>query len=894
MLHIPRKVNSIPFEQHIPCLIVTNSNGDLYHRQQNNLREMKLQRSLFLVFLFGLLHVHSQAQCEADTTIYLTDFTFTPSQVTISVGQTVAFVNAEGIHNVDGTAASNPAPFFLEETEGNINGVCMGTVTFDIPGVYSFTSSIGVQPELGMNGTIVVDAVTLADQLFDFWGGGELESLGGFMSSYVFTSYFSSTYTGDVENPGWAGGVDLNGLDEYTVFVPTDAAVDELMELMNLSQFDMAAFYDMPSALKYHIVPGVYMAADLEDGMALETAEGQSLTVSIGDNGSAIVDDATIVYTDITAFNGVIHMVDKILAPAGYPSATTWDAIVQSPDHTILEQALLNEGLNEALRGQPILNDNEPAEGPFTVFAPTDAAFTAFAAENGFASVSDLLSSQFMDDILHKHLVEAVYESDQLYNGQNLSAYNNQLINIAIDSEGITANSASIIQPDILAYNGVVHALGEVMPFNFPAPEGSCGTWTIHMTSDPAGGTGWGGATVNVLSNGSLIASETKTTNAPESFMIPVDEGSRIDVIYIPGGTPGYHGFEVVDETGVSIYSSSGSVDWNGLSTEPMSIYGLNPCEAAPTCGLIEIQFLDDSQDGWYGGSLDVYSESGLEANIFFNPDFDGDGYADYQGFMERRVLVTVDEGEVDFIVTQPVVFSEYCGYIVRNEAGEILVDQNIEYEAPDDTEGVVVCEGPDEGGGCNAEFAVEQATTPNGTPIAGAVNVVIFDYNPDAVYSWDFGDEGTSDEPFPTHAYESNGPYTLCLTVTDEIEGCSDTYCEAISVDSLGLLDGFVEGFVITVINGGNGSNAVSELNAFFSEVMIYPNPVTDWLLIAGIEPEVVWNARLMNLTGQIVREFKGTGSEQLTLSGVNSGMYVLQLNGERSVAKTLRVVVE
>ena len=70
---------------------------------------------------------------------------------------------------------------------------------------------------------------------------------------------------------------------------------------------------------------------------------------------------------------------------------------------------------------------------------------------------------------------------------------------------------------------------------------------------------------------------------------------------------------------------------------------------------------------------MEVYSESGLEANIFFNPDFDGDGYADYQGFMDRRVAVTVDAGEVDFIVNQPVVFAEYCGYIVRDATGQIV-----------------------------------------------------------------------------------------------------------------------------------------------------------------------------------------------------------------------------
>ena len=97
-------------------------------------------------------------------------------EFTISVGQTVAFVNAEGTHNVDGTAESNPVSFFLEETEGNIDGVCMGTVTFDVPGVYTYTSSIGVQPELGMTGTIIVDAETLCDVMLSFWGSGAMKT----------------------------------------------------------------------------------------------------------------------------------------------------------------------------------------------------------------------------------------------------------------------------------------------------------------------------------------------------------------------------------------------------------------------------------------------------------------------------------------------------------------------------------------------------------------------------------------------------------------------------------------------------------------------------------------------------------------------------------------------
>ena len=650
-----------------------------------------IQSTLAIFMSMGFINTH--AQCEADTTVYLTDFIFTPNEFTISVGQTVAFVNAEGTHNVDGTEESNPVSFFLEETEGNIDGVCMGTVTFDVPGVYTFTSSIGVQPELGMTGTIVVDAETLADVMADFTGGGELENLAAWQSCWAFTTYYSANYiNGQPGNTGWVGGVDLSGNEGYTVFVPTDAAVNDLMELMNLSQFDMLAFYDMVPALAYHIVPGVYMASDLEDGMTLPTAEGQSVTISIGDAG-AMVDDANIIYPDITAFNGVIHVIDHILAPAGYPGATTWDVIVQSPDHTILEQALLAEGLDEALRGQPILNDNEPAEGPFTVFAPTDDAFFALAEANGFESVQALLGSQFIDDILDAHLVEAVYESGDLYNGQNLPSYNNAgIVNITFDEVGIEANTAPIIQADMLAYNGVVHSLGEVMPFDFPDPEGTCGSWTITMTCSNGGPDGWEGSSLHVFADGTQIAAETMMTVGSESFAIPVDEGSRIDVIYNNAGWGAYHGYSVTDQNGTIVFSSSGTQTWSG-GEPPISVYGLNPCEEEPSCGLIEITFTDNSYDGWYGGNMGVFSESGLEANIFFNPDFDGDGYADYQSFEERTVMVTVNEGEVDFLVSSPVVYPTQCGYTVKNPAGEVVIDETSTSEAPPNTLNFVICE---------------------------------------------------------------------------------------------------------------------------------------------------------------------------------------------------------
>ena len=651
-----------------------------------------LTKHLPLVLIFASLNaVVAQAQCEADATVYLTDFLFTPSELTISVGQTVAFVNAEGTHNVDGTAESNPVSFFLEETEGNIDGICMGTVTFDVPGVYTYTSSIGVQPELGMTGTIIVDAETLCDVMLSFWGSGANENMDAYASAYAFQSYFGCSFFG--QSGGFPGStVNLEGLDEYTLFLPNSAAIEGLQELMNLNSFDLLYFTEgMVAGLSYHMVPGVYLAEDLQDGAVLPTVEGQNLAVSVADDGGIMLNGATVLHEDILAFNGVIHVIDEILVPAGYPSATTWDVIVQSPDHTIFEQALLAEGLDQALRGQPILNDNEPAEGPFTVFAPTDDAFVAMAEANGFESVDALLSSQFIDNIVDAHIVPGVYESADLFNGMNLASYDNSgTVNITIDDNGVQANTAPVIQADMLAYNGVVHSLGEVMPFDFPDPEGTCGAWTITMTCDWGGPDGWEGSSLHVFADGIEVASETMLNVGSESFSIPVDIGHRIDVVYNDDGWGQYHDYYITDNYGNVVFSSD---EWGVPGDDPCNVYGLNPCDEDPTCGLIEITFTDDSGDGWYFGNLGVYSESGLEANIFFNPDFDGDGYADYIGFSTRTAVVTVDEGEVDFLVTAPIVYPTQCGYTVKNPEGDIVIDESSTNELPQSTLNYVICE---------------------------------------------------------------------------------------------------------------------------------------------------------------------------------------------------------
>jgi hypothetical protein len=55
-----------------------------------------------------------------------------------------------------------------------------------------------------------------------------------------------------------------------------------------------------------------------------------------------------------------------------------------------------------------------------------------------------------------------------------------------------------------------------------------------------------------------------------------------------------------------------------------------------------------------------------------------------------------------------------------------------------------------------------------------------------------------------------------------------------------------------------------------------------------------LIWKASLVSLTGQAVREFSGTGVSQMNVAGIPSGLYLLQMIGENTAAKTLRVVID
>lgn len=105
----------------------------------------------------------------------------------------------------------------------------------------------------------------------------------------------------------------LSGAGPFTVFAPTDEAfaklpqgtVENLLKPENRDQ--------LVAILKYHVVPGKVMAADVKPGQ-VKTANGQKAEIKLAD-GKVMVDNARVIKTDIAANNGVIHVIDTVILP---------------------------------------------------------------------------------------------------------------------------------------------------------------------------------------------------------------------------------------------------------------------------------------------------------------------------------------------------------------------------------------------------------------------------------------------------------------------------------------------------------------------------------------------------------------------------------------------------
>lgn len=247
-----------------------------------------------------------------------------------------------------------------------------------------------------------------------------------------------------------AGLVDtLNGAGPFTVFAPTDEAFAKLpagtleMLLKPENKAKLAAI------LTYHVVPGAVKAADVVKLKNAGTVNGQRVDIKV-DGAKVQVDGANVVTTDIACSNGVIHVIDSVILPV---DGTIVDVAAKNGSFNTLVAAVKAAGLVETLSGK----------GPFTVLAPTDAAFAKLPAGTLEMLLKPENKKQLVD-ILSYHVVPGVAAySDAVVKMTEVPTVLGSPVAVKVVGGKVMLNGSTVVIADVEASNGVIHVVDTVI-----------------------------------------------------------------------------------------------------------------------------------------------------------------------------------------------------------------------------------------------------------------------------------------------------------------------------------------------------------------------------------------------------------------------------------------------
>ena len=249
----------------------------------------------------------------------------------------------------------------------------------------------------------------------------------------------------------------VNGKGAFTLLAPTNAAFTALSTAnMNLFSWVTASknVASLAAVLQYHAAAGAVFSRSLTDGQVVTMLNTQTLKVGVAGAVVNFTDNqttptvATVTSADNAAYNGVAHVIDKVLLPTGlpYPASDIVTLAQGTPTLSKLVAALTNASLVTALQA--------PA-GPFTVFAPVDAAFTKLPASllADVAKLTATLKLHVVPGRLYAADVIAVAASATPY----LTTLNGDVLNVTVVG-GTTVylnGYAAITTTDVDASNGV-------------------------------------------------------------------------------------------------------------------------------------------------------------------------------------------------------------------------------------------------------------------------------------------------------------------------------------------------------------------------------------------------------------------------------------------------------
>lgn len=256
----------------------------------------------------------------------------------------------------------------------------------------------------------------------------------------------------------------LNSSGPFTLFAPNDAAFQAFLDNNGFSSIDDIPESTLRRVLAGHVLVGEIASTQLETGYYAtfnrSTFNQEVFTdmyVSV-DGAEDINGAVNIVNADVDLNNGVIHEIDRVI---DLPTVVTFPAA--DPNFSQLVDALAVTGLNtnfiEVLSG----------EGPFTLFAPTNAAFNALVDSNDdWDSIADI-PAETLEAVLLYHVTDSGnLRQSALTNGSSITTLSNDAtftIDLGDGGPSIVGNnsSANIVATNLQANNGVVHVIDAVL-----------------------------------------------------------------------------------------------------------------------------------------------------------------------------------------------------------------------------------------------------------------------------------------------------------------------------------------------------------------------------------------------------------------------------------------------
>jgi uncharacterized surface protein with fasciclin (FAS1) repeats len=238
-----------------------------------------------------------------------------------------------------------------------------------------------------------------------------------------------------------------NPLNNLTVFAPTNEAFQDLVDQIGITIPMLLSLPELSEVLLYHVLGTEVPSSAVTNGAIIQPLSTfNTLKLTATSSGAVYVNQAEVIDVDITADNGVVHVLDAVVLPI----ETVVDLAIDNGFST-LASAVIAAELVPAL--------SEPFN-EYTVFAPTNQAFSNLATSLN-TDINGLLALPNLDDILLYHVLDGIVLSNGLTNGPVETLSGSDVI-VSLTS-GVKINDANVVLADVEADNSVAHAIDKVL-----------------------------------------------------------------------------------------------------------------------------------------------------------------------------------------------------------------------------------------------------------------------------------------------------------------------------------------------------------------------------------------------------------------------------------------------